>query len=181
MKKTDLTTDFADFASQTSPLTQEQAKSLLENFLKNHNTTETEFSNFLKTKQTPALPVSIFQTKKLASLEIITKYLHENKGWRFTKIAKAINRNPRSIASTYRNAKRKQPKSISEIPSEYHIPLSLLSNKQLSVLENLAYYLAVECKLKFSEVAKLLGKDPRTIWTVMDRATKKLDHKKGLK
>lgn len=176
MKKTeDLARVFADFASQTSSLTTEQAQLLLKNFLNEYNTTPEQLHSFLqKQPKEPSIPVSIFKTPKLSSLELIVKYFRENKGWRFTEIAQHTGRDPRAIATTYRNAKRKYPKRITHTQSKHHIPLSLLSNRTLSVLENIAYYLAVECKLKLAHIAKLLNKDPRTIWTVVDRAKKKL-------
>lgn len=171
----DLERVFADFASQTSQLTAEQAQLLLKNFLKNYNTTPEQLQSFLKQQpKEHSIPISIFKTPKLSSLELIVKYFRENKGWRFTEIAKHTNRDPRAIATTYRNAKRKYSKKITHTQSKYHIPLSLLSNRTLSVLENIAYYLAVECKLKLAHIAKLLNKDPRTIWTVVNRAKKKL-------
>jgi len=45
----------------------------------------------------------------------------------------------------------------------------------LSVLENISLYLRSEYGLSNAQIAKLLRKDNRTIWTVIDRAERKLN------
>ena len=54
------------------------------------------------------------------------------------------------------------------------IPIKIFSNRKLSVLENLTIYVMNRFNMKYHDIALLLGKDDRTIWTVVNRARKKL-------
>ena len=54
------------------------------------------------------------------------------------------------------------------------IPCSILKNRELSVLENISYHLKNNYKLTYHDVAVLLRKNDRTIWTVYQRAVRKL-------
>jgi len=53
------------------------------------------------------------------------------------------------------------------------IPLRILQDRTLAVLESIVEYLKEEKCLKYSEIAKLLNRDQRTIWTVYSRSKKK--------
>lgn len=116
------------------------------------------------------IPISIFKNK-LSPLEAITQYLKENLHFNFHKIALLLNRNDRTIWLTYFNAKKKKIRLI--IKDNHYIPLSVLANRKLSILENLSYYLKEE-GLTLKKVSELTGKDPRTIGTCYRRAIKKL-------
>jgi hypothetical protein len=138
----------------------------------------TVFNDYIKKNydQDPdiILPLSIFDNNKLSCLEAIVKYLRENLGLRFSKIAKLIGRNQVAIGNCYRTTKLKHPSSISIKPSRFTLPCSVLKDRKLSVLENIAYYLKNTYSLTFHDIAVLLKRDDRTIWTVHHRALKKL-------
>jgi hypothetical protein len=53
------------------------------------------------------------------------------------------------------------------------IPLKILQDRGVAVLEAIVEYLKEEKKLKYSEIAILLNRDQRTIWTVYNRVKKK--------
>ena len=53
------------------------------------------------------------------------------------------------------------------------IPLRILRDRDVAVLESIAEYLVNEKKMKYSEIGKLLNRNQRTIWTVCNRAKKK--------
>ena len=53
------------------------------------------------------------------------------------------------------------------------IPLRILQDRNVAVLEAIVEYLKQEKGLKYSEIAKLLNRDQRTIWTVYSRVKKK--------
>ena len=53
------------------------------------------------------------------------------------------------------------------------IPLQRLQERDLSIMESLVLYLKDEKKLTYHEIAELLNRDDRTIWTVHNRASKK--------
>ena len=124
-------------------------------------------------KEEVAIPISVFNDK-LGSLETIVKYLRENLLLSFKQIAALTNRNEIALAVTYRNAKRKLEAkfAVTEI-SPYSIPVSILKDRNISVLESITAYLKDTFGLTYHKVAVLLNRDDRTIWTVYQRAKKK--------
>ncbi len=127
-----------------------------------------------KGKEEIKIPLSIFKNDVLGSLENIVKYLRENLLLSFKQIAALSNRNEATLAVTYRNAKRKLAEKfvVTEI-SPYSFPVSILQDRNLSVLENIAAHLKDTFALNYHSVALLLNRDDRTIWTVYQRARKK--------
>ena len=53
------------------------------------------------------------------------------------------------------------------------IPIQVMQNRQLGVLEAVVAYLKDELGLRYSEIARLLNRDDRTIWNVYNNAKKK--------
>jgi hypothetical protein len=119
------------------------------------------------------IPLSVFHNDYLSSLETIVKYLRENLTLSYKQIGSLTNRNPVVLAVTYRNANRKFPSKLVEKISPYKIPVSILKDKKLSVLENIVCYLKDNFSLSYHNIAVLLNRDDRTIWTVYQRAQKK--------
>ena len=154
--------------------------------LKQRNLSYSEIFNILNqllnsnfpTQEDIILPASVFDNEILSSLELIVKYLHENLGLKFSKIAKIIGRNNIALANCYRITTKKHPSKLNVKPSFFTIPSSILKNRNLSVLENISYYLKNNYKLTYHDVAILLRKNDRTIWTVYQRALKKLGESK---
>lgn len=54
------------------------------------------------------------------------------------------------------------------------IPINILKNRNLGMLESTVCYLKDEKELKYSQIAKLLCRDQRTIWATYNKAKKKL-------
>jgi len=119
------------------------------------------------------VPASIF-TVELSALETISRYLHENLGMSFKKIASLMNRSEKTIWQAYRSSKIKHIDRLELKDTRYIIPISVFADRKLSNLETIVYYLKKTYDLKFSEIAVLLFRDQRTIWTVYSRAKKKL-------
>lgn len=119
------------------------------------------------------IPVSLFAETTLSALEVMTRYLHDIRKLKFSEMEKILGRDQRVLSTTYRNAKKKFPSEIKISSSKHYFPCHLLQNKQWSVLENIVHYLKQAYHLSNSEIATLLNKDPRTIWTVIDRIKKK--------
>ena len=130
-----------------------------------------------KQQESSFIPVSLFSATPLSSLEAITVYLRDVKQLRFTEMEKLLNRNQIALSTTYRNARKKYPKIIRIKETKYFIPCSIFSNKKLSVLENIVFYLKHEYNLMNVQISQQLNKDQRTIWTVFDRAKKKVREK----
>lgn len=121
-------------------------------------------------KEAVQLPLTIFKTKGLSSLEIIVKYCSENLGLGFTETAKLLNRSPKTIWATYSKAKKKCPGIITVETAKFFIPTSIFQQRKLSVLESIVTYLKENYDLDFNSIAKLLGKSYSTILTVNRRA-----------
>ena len=54
------------------------------------------------------------------------------------------------------------------------IPIEIFEMKLLSPSENIVYFLTYEKVLKQNEISFLLRRNPRTIWTTLIRAEKKM-------
>ena len=117
------------------------------------------------------IPISIF-TKQLSILETITKYLKEEVSLSFHQIGEFLNRNERNIWHTYKTANKKHAKKLEIQSSKYFIPISIFQNK-LGALENVVIYLKDELDLSYHNIAVLLQRDERSIWTVYNKAKKK--------
>lgn len=115
------------------------------------------------------VPVCIFNGR-LTPFESIVKFLKENQKKRLVEIARILNRSLSNIWQTYRNSKRRHPESLKYYPSRYDIPLTDLYSERLSILEMICCYLKDAHNLRFSTIAKLIQRNPRTIWTTYNRA-----------
>jgi predicted DNA-binding protein (UPF0251 family) len=119
------------------------------------------------------IPVSIFSNTNLSCLESAVKFLRENEGMSNAQAAKLLGRQATAAWITYRNAKKKHAKQFIPAKPDLMIPTEALSSG-LSALESISFYLNQKYSMGYSRIAQLLGRDPRTIWTVCNRARKKL-------
>ena len=103
-------------------------------------------------------------------LETVVKYLKENCGLRYVEIGFWLERNPKSVWISYKNAKRKFSGKLS---ANHHIkiPILIFSQKK-APLEALVAYLREHLKLRYSEIAKMLERDARVIWSTYENAKK---------
>nr|AQS31926.1 hypothetical protein [uncultured archaeon] len=125
------------------------------------------------------IPISIFSNRKLSSLQILVKYLKENLNLSFKNISDLTNRDQRTIWTTYNVAIKKFNENIIIKDFELKINVSKFSNRQLSTLEVLVSCLKFDFKLKNIEISRLLSRDSRTIWTVVNNIErKKIGNKK---
>jgi len=119
------------------------------------------------------IPISIFNNGELSALEAIVKYMKENMKLKYSQIGVLLNRDERNIWTTYNNSKKKRKKKFSIKKKDYAIPASIFKNRKLSVLENITKYLKENKKLTYHNIAELLNRNDRTIWTVYNRAQTK--------
>ena len=91
---------------------------------------------------------------------------------RYITIAKLLNRDQRTIWTAYNKSLKKQKGLIIVKETEIFIPISIF-NKKLTLLEAIVIYLK-EKGLKFSEIARLLNRDQRNIWTIYSQAVRKI-------
>lgn len=145
---------------------------LLEKIKREYNITEQQLTRLLNEKE-ETIPLYIFDNKTLSALETIVKYLKENKNLKHSKIAKKLNRNTKTIWATYQKAKQKHSEQFEEQETNITIPLTLFCDRTLSILEHITQHLKENHDLNYTEIAKLLNRSPKTIWTVHQRMRKK--------
>ena len=143
---------------------------LLEHLKDSHNIADEKISAMLA-KET-LLPGSIFSNDKLSALETIVKFLKEDKDKTLHEIAELLNRDDRSIWTTYHNAQKKMKEPLAPGASDFFVPADIFAERKLSVLETLASYLKKQ-GMSNHDIATALHRDDRTIWTVVKRAQAK--------
>ncbi|MDD5191807.1 MAG: sialate O-acetylesterase [Candidatus Nanoarchaeia archaeon] len=124
-----------------------------------------------KAKKEIQIPILIFESR-LGPAEALCKYLKESLELKYSEIAELIDRDERTVWINYRNASRKIKGKIKTDP-KILMPINIFSDRRLSILESVVRYLK-EKQLRNVEIAKLLGKDQRNIYTLYSRARKKL-------
>lgn len=124
-----------------------------------------ELVNRLREKK--EIPVSVFN-EELSALETICKFLKENLGFSIKKIAFLTHRSEKTVWQAYNSSKNKYSKKFIIEVSDYYIPVSVLKNRKYSVLESIVDYLK-NLNLTYHDIALLLKRDDRTIWTTYHR------------
>jgi hypothetical protein len=127
-----------------------------------YNLKHKEILDILEKKETN-IPISIFN-KKLGSLESIVKYLKENLKLSYKEIAFLLNRKQQPIRTTYIRSKHKYPSKL-DISSKERIPVSVLENNELSVLESIVSYFLKQ-KYTVNQISSILHRNYKTIWTI---------------
>lgn len=119
------------------------------------------------------LPISIFNNEELGCLETIVRYLKEELNLKFHEIALLLNRNDRTIWAAYNIACKKRKEKSLVKASKFFIPVSIFKDRKFSVLELLVSYLKDNFNLRYFQIAVLLNRDERNIWTAYNNARKK--------
>lgn len=121
------------------------------------------------------VPVSVFNSR-LGALESVVKYLREELLLSYDSIAVLLHRNPGPVGVTYRRAKKKHGGRL-DVSADETVPFSVFGDGLLSVLESIAYHLALQGH-DWHEIAHIMCRHDKTIWTVLDRAKRKLRGRK---
>jgi len=122
------------------------------------------------------VPLGVLRHPVLAPLEAIVVYLRENKGFRLSDVAVLLGRDARVVGATYHAAKKKISPSLTGlvvVDGGLSIPVSVLRDDSLSVLEAVVVHLKNRHGLRLSEIARLLERDDRTVWTLYSRVVVK--------
>lgn len=118
------------------------------------------------------VPIGIFNHKELGMLESLVKFLKENKNQKYSNIGRLLDRDQRTIWNTYNKATKKNNTKLQFSEDDLLIPIEIFKNRKLGPLEILCVYLKKQ-GLNFSEIARLLSRDPRTIWAAHNKGVKK--------
>jgi len=127
----------------------------------------------LEKEEQEFVPMEIF-AGKLSPAEAVVKYLKENQQISFHEIALKINRDERGVWSSYARARKKQPSSFRIVKSVQTIPISILRNRKLAMLEAVVFYLKEKQDFSVEKIARLLNKSKSTIYTAYSRAKEKI-------
>ena len=124
-----------------------------------------------ESKEEDGIPISVFNPT-LGALESIVKYLVEEKQFSHKEISTLLNRDPRTIWSTYNKAGSKLKQKL-DTGSQLKVPFSVFTPRKHSILESLVIYLKTELDMFLHEISVILCRDDSTIWTAFNRAKKK--------
>ncbi|MFC1741786.1 hypothetical protein ACFL3V_04595 [Nanoarchaeota archaeon] len=136
----------------------------------------------LKEVSIETVPSSIFRDRSLAPLESISEFLKENKGLTYHEIAVLVGRDDRTIWTCCHRAKKKRENHPAREDTDENcieIPLSIFKDRTLAPLEKITSFVKELKHLSYHEIAALLNRDDRTIWTCYNRAQKKLAKQTG--
>jgi hypothetical protein len=144
---------------------------LTNSFSEEYETAEAPSVFYLNLKYTDEiyLPVTIFQGE-LTPFQAIIKYLKEQLDLSNKKISRLLDRDIKAIWAASQLGENK-PLVFKE--AQIKIPLSIFKDQELSSLEALVRFLK-NLDMTYAEIARLLNRDQRTVWTVYSRAKNKL-------
>lgn len=111
-------------------------------------------------------------SKKLTVLESAVKYFLENKTLQPKDVAKILGREKKNILQIYKTASRKYPQKFIT-KGKVWVPSAVLVGTKLSAQEAVVTFLHEKKNLTFHEIAVLLKRDDRTIWTAYQRGKAK--------
>jgi hypothetical protein len=80
------------------------------------------------------------------------------------------------VASEIERRYRMTPRQVIEYlqkPQAIALPLSVFANRKLGVMETVVKYLRENAGMQYREIAEILDRDNRVIWTTYDKAKKK--------
>lgn len=144
---------------------------LANSFSEEYESTETPSVFYLNLKYSDEiyLPVTIFQSQ-MTPFQAIIKYLREQLGLTNKRISLLIGRDAKAVWAAYQLVK-KERLAFKETPIQ--VPLSIFKHESLSSLEALVRFLK-GTGMNYAEIARLLNRDQRTVWTAYSRANNKL-------
>jgi hypothetical protein len=129
-----------------------------------------EMLDILGKKSQIDIPLSIFN-KTLGSLESIIKYLKEELQLSVKEISFLTNRKQQPVRTTYNRTQKKHPKRL-DITAKNSIPITIIQDTKLSVLENLVSFF-IKNNYSINQISTLLKRDYKTIWTIKNRIKNK--------
>jgi len=152
---------------------------LKNSFSEEYETAETPSVFYLNLKYTDEvyLPITIFQGE-LTPFQAIIKYLKEQLNLSNKKISRILNRDINSVWAAYQLGKDKILLPKGAQASAPSIPLGIFKDTKLSCMEALVTFLKNQ-DMNYAEIARLLNRDQRTVWTVYSRSKNKLGQNLG--
>ena len=116
------------------------------------------------------LPSSIF-SRRMTVLGAVVKYLKDKKGEKLSRIANLLGRSYRTVWGAYSSNRGKK---MALRKTKIYIPLSVLRKNRLSAMEAISKHLR-ERGMRYGQIARIIKRDERTVWTAHRRAEEKLN------
>jgi transposase len=127
--------------------------------------TKEELIRLILQEQDIKIPVTVFSAG-LPPLTALVKYLHDEKKLAVREIALKLGRHEQTIWTILRKGKDER---LVVKECEVLIPVSLFSKEKFSILETLTNFLLTDQQMTLSQIAKVLDKSIKTIWTCSSR------------
>jgi len=99
-------------------------KPLIDHFRKEHNLSQQDMISLITGPEEMVVPVSIFSIP-LGPLQCLVKYLKEEHGMKYVKIAAMLNKDQRVIWKSYSDANKKFPSRIEIKDNDFFIPITM--------------------------------------------------------
>lgn len=135
------------------------------------------FKGWFEDQRQGQIPAELFAERSMGVLETLTRYLKDHNGLSFKEISGLLNRDSRTIWTSYHKALGKS----SSLPIPKHpthmIPAKTFADRSLGPTECLIRFLRDREGLGYTQIARLIHRDPRTIWAAYHHAQRK--EKKG--
>lgn len=131
--------------------------------------------NLRKPNSKLSVPLYLLADRGLTVLEALIEHLKEHAKLNYHQIGIVLHRDERNIRDIYLHAKEKRigKKSELTVPEKIiHVPVSLFVDRRISALEALACHL-LSLGFSYHEIAVMLNRDDRTIWTCCHRFKQK--------
>lgn len=121
------------------------------------------------------IPTTIFCDRSLSFLESLIEYLKEQLNLSYHEIGKLTNRDERNIWTLYDRARKKRTKPglVAKNAPIVQIPLSVVKDRSLSILEVVVEYLRDRANFTNRQIAVTLNRSDKTVSTVYMRTRKK--------
>jgi len=142
---------------------------IIDDLKQKYKTNDQEIIDLIE-KRALKLPLSVFSQTNLSTSEIVVKFLKEERNLGFHEIAQLVNRDDRTIWGAYHRSKEKTTERFSIKKSKYHVPVSVFSDRNIGFLEALSEFCHDSLQLKYSQIARIIDRDDRTVWTAYNRA-----------
>jgi predicted transcriptional regulator len=125
-------------------------------------------SQYKLSKQIQHIPLRLFSNKKLGVLEVVVKYLKEHTPLSYAEIAKLLNRDQRTIWTTYSKVIKKHKEPFKIDPYDEFISISTFSNTKYSPLQVLIKELEGKGH-SLKQIARLTNRSYKNIWMTKKR------------
>jgi DNA-binding NarL/FixJ family response regulator len=121
------------------------------------------------------IPSTIFCDRSLSFLESLVEYLKDQFKLSYHEISVLTNRDERNIWTLYNRASKKRNEREPIVGKAHivNIPLSVVTDRSLSILEVVVEYMRDKAQFTNHEIAVLLNRSDKTVSTVYMRTKKK--------